>query len=72
MIDVSVMPLWIVRCVPANRRSCSLSGTGIFQCVFQNRMINGEALYSSVVLIQVEASLLIISSSVTFMDFCLG
>lgn len=40
-----------------------------FQSSFRNRVINGETSYSSLVLLQVGASLLIISSYVTFMDF---
>lgn len=42
-----------------------------FQSAFRNRVINGETSYSSLVLLQVGASLLIISSYVTFMDFYL-
>lgn len=42
-----------------------------FPSAFRNRVINGETSYSSLVLLQVGASLLTISSSVTFMDFYL-
>lgn len=64
-------PVDIAQYVETNRFIC-FSFWQIFQCVFWKRMTNGEASWSSVVLIQVEASLLLNSSSVTFMDFYLG